>query len=53
MNLDELKLYVMTVASWALSYSTLDKFLKLVLLIITIGFGLDKWIQQRKNKFKD
>ena len=53
MNIEEIKLYAMSLVSFALTYSTLDKFLKLVLLIVTIGYGVDKWINQRKNKFKN
>jgi|TARA_R110000782_G_scaffold120586_1_gene211578 hypothetical protein len=52
MNIDELKLYLTSLISFALTYSNLDKVLKLILLLVTIGYGVDKWINDRKNKFK-
>lgn len=53
MTFEEIKLYVFSLFTLTMSYSNLDKFLKLLLLVITIGYAIDKWVNHRKNNFKD
>jgi hypothetical protein len=53
MSLNEFKLYIFSLFTISITYSTLDKTLKIILLLITIGYAIDKWINHRRNKFKD
>jgi hypothetical protein len=53
MSFSEFKLYMTSLFAFSVTYSTLDKTLKIVLLIITIGYAIDKWINHRRNNFKD
>jgi len=53
MSLEDIKVYILSLFSFTLTYTTLDQSLKIIVLLIAIGYGLDKWITQRKNKFKD
>ena len=51
MNITDLRLYAMNVG--ALGVSTMNQvedWLKIILLLITIGYTLSKWIKLKKEK---
>lgn len=50
MTYSEMKLWIINTSVITLTFTDLDNFLKLVLLIITIGYSIDKWYMLRKNK---
>ena len=53
MSNTEIKLWIINTSVITLSFSDLDNFLKLILLVATIGFTIDKWYLMRKNKNKN
>jgi len=53
MSFEEIKLYIFSLFTFTLSFSTMDEILKIILLLVTIGYAIDKWINHRKNKFKN
>lgn len=50
MTYSEIKLWIINTSVLTLTFTDLDNFLKLILLIITIGYSIDKWYMLRKNK---
>jgi len=50
MSHSELKLWIINTSVITLTFTDFDNFLKLVLLIVTIGYSIDKWCMLRKNK---
>ena len=51
MNITDLRLYAMNVG--ALGVSTMNQvedWLKIILLLVTIGYTLSKWIELKKKK---
>ena len=53
MNHTELKLWMINVAVITVTFTQIENILKLILLIISIGYTIDKWIDRRKNKKED
>lgn len=54
MNHSELKLWLINLSVLTISFTQLENALKLILLFISIGFSIDKWIKLRKkNKEND
>jgi len=52
MSLGDLKLYSLNIGALFVSMSTVDDVLKMVLLLVTIGYTLSKWYFLKKNKKK-
>ena len=50
MNHTELKLWMINVAVITVTFTQIENILKLILLIISIGYTIDRWIDKRKNK---
>jgi|TARA_R110002153_G_scaffold43296_4_gene122426 hypothetical protein len=50
MNLGDLKMYVINLSTFAISMSQVDTILKIVLLVISIGYTLHRWYFEIKNK---
>ena len=50
MNHTELKLWMINVAVITVTFTQIENILKLILLIISIGYTIDRWIDKHKNK---
>ncbi len=55
--MSDIKLYVLNASTFAISFTTIDMTLKLFLLIVSIGYTINKWMllnnkddQDKKNK---
>ncbi len=48
-----LKIYGINMSSLAISFTEIDMVLKLLLLIVTIGYTINKWYLMNKNKNKE
>ena len=53
MNYNEVKLWIINMAVITITFTQIENILKLTLLIISIGYTIDKWIDRRKNKKED
>ena len=51
MNYNEVKLWMINMAVITITFTQIENILKLILLIISIGYTIDKWIDRRKNIF--
>ena len=52
MMLSDLKVYLLNILSFAISFSDLDMALKFILLVVSIGYTIERWIKLRKNESK-
>lgn len=50
MNYNEVKLWVINMTVITITFTQIENILKLTLLIISIGYTIDKWIDKHKNK---
>jgi len=50
--LSDLKVYLLNILSFAISFSDLDMVLKFVLLVVSIGYTIERWIKLRKGEQK-
>ena len=53
MNYNEVKLWIINMAVITITFTQIENILKLILLIVSIGYTIDKWIDRRKNKKED
>ena len=53
MNYNEVKLWMINMTVITVTFTQIENILKLILLIISIGYTIDKWIDRRKNKKED
>ena len=53
MNYNEVKLWMINTTVITITFTQIENILKLILLIISIGYTIDKWIDRRKNKTED
>ena len=56
MSLEDLKIYFFNASAFSISMTNIDVVLKLVLLIVTIGYTIQKWYimnENRKNGKRD
>ena len=53
MNHTELKLWMINVAVITVTFTQIENTLKLILLLVSIGYTIDRWIDKRKNKKED
>lgn len=51
-NIDDIKLFTMNGFSLAISFSDVDEALKLLLLVLSIGYTAQKWYMLYKSKNK-
>ena len=52
MMLSDLKLFIINILSFAISFSDIDVALKFILLIVSIGYTIERWIKLRKDEPK-
>ena len=50
MNYNEVKLWMINMAVITITFTQIENILKLILLLVSIGYTIDKWIDKRKNK---
>jgi hypothetical protein len=53
MEATDLKLYAINISSLMISMTNIDQSLKIVLLLVTIGYTIHKWMElvnKKKNK---
>lgn len=53
MSYNEIKLWCINTLVVTATFTNIDNILKIILLLVTIGYSIDKWIMLRKNKEKD
>lgn len=53
MNFTDIKLYALNSTTLMLSMSNIDDYLKIILLIISIGYTVQRWYLMNKNKNND
>ncbi len=50
MSFGDIKLYTLSVGTMAITMTQIDNYLKILLLLITIGYTLHKWIHLKKKE---
>lgn len=50
MNYNEVKLWMINMAVITITFTQIENILKLILLLVSIGYTIDKWIDKCKNK---
>jgi hypothetical protein len=50
MNTTDLKVYLMNVSTMAISFSTIEDALKIVLLLVSIAYTVQRWYLINKEK---
>ena len=48
--MEDLKIYMVNTVSLLVSFSNIEMGLKVILLVASIGYTIDKWYNIRKNK---
>lgn len=52
MDVQDLKIYLMNVTALAVSFTEIEMMLKIILLVTSIGYTIQKWYEIHKNKKK-
>jgi|TARA_B110000444_G_C18727514_1_gene541632 hypothetical protein len=53
MDIQQMKLYVINASTLGVTtFTNIEMGLKILLLVVTIGYTVDKWIKLKKNKKK-
>ena len=51
MDIQQMKLYLINASTLGVTtFTNIEMGLKILLLVVTIGYTLDKWIKLKKNK---
>ena len=50
--LSDLKVYLLNILSFAVSFSDMDMVLKFVLLVVSIGYTIERWVKLRRDESK-
>jgi hypothetical protein len=50
MSFGDIKLYTLSICTMAITMKHIDSYLKITLLLITIGYTVHKWIHLKKKK---
>ena len=50
MDLQDLKIYILNTSALALSFSNIEMALKIVLLLVTIGYTVFKWYEEYNKR---
>ena len=50
MNYNEVRLWIINMTVITITFTQIENILKLILLLVSIGYTIDKWIDKRKNK---
>ena len=55
MTIGDIKLYTLNLSTMAISMTQIDDILKMILLLVTIGYTVNKWVHLKKkpNDFFD
>jgi len=48
--MSDLKLYMINFASFTISFTDIEMWLKILLLVVSIGYTISKWANIKKNK---
>jgi hypothetical protein len=51
--MSDIKLYFLNVGTLAISFTTIDMTLKIMLLIVSIGYTINKWLLLQKKDDQD
>ncbi len=51
--MNDLKLYLLNTFSFVVSFTAVDEILKIVLLLISVGYTAQRWYYLNKNKGND
>jgi len=46
----KLKVYIINILTMAVTMTNIEVYLKIILLLVTIGYTLSKWVKIDKNK---
>tara|TARA_B110000977_G_scaffold90777_1_gene120552 strand:- start:6033 stop:6188 length:156 start_codon:yes stop_codon:yes gene_type:complete len=49
-DMQDIKIYALNTSSLAISFTNLDTILKVILLLVSIGYTVNKWYLINKNK---
>ena len=49
MSFGDIKLYSLSIGTMAISMTQIDNYLKILLLLVTIGYTVHKWIHLKKK----
>lgn len=47
--MEDLKLYLLNASAMIISFTEVDMILKLILLVVSIGYTVNKWYELRKK----
>lgn len=50
MNYNEVKLWMINMTVITVTFTQIENVLKLLLLFVSIGYSIDKWVKLRKKK---
>ena len=50
MNYNEVRLWIINMTVITVTFTQIENALKLILLLVSIGYTIDRWIDKRKNK---
>ena len=50
MSFADIKLWGLNLGAFAVTLTDIDLLLKIALLLVTLGYTIDKWLLLRKNK---
>jgi len=50
MNYNEVKLWMINMTVITVTFTQIENVLKLLLLLVSIGYSIDKWVKLRKKK---
>ena len=50
MTVGDIKLYTLNVSTMAISMTQIDDILKMILLLVTIGYTVSKWLHLKKKE---
>jgi hypothetical protein len=51
--MSDIKLFLLNASTFVISFSAIDMTLKLLLLIVSIGYTINKWLLLRKKNDQD
>jgi len=50
MTIGDIKLYTLNLSTMAISMTQIDDILKMILLLVTIGYTVNKWLHLKKKE---
>ena len=49
-NIEDLRIYIINISMLMITFSHLDIILKILLVLVTLGYTIDKWISHRIDR---